>query len=280
MRIKNKINLPESKYSLYKNSSEIAWKWLFERNGPLRTHTWNGYFEDVEHDPSLSNRVQITPVELAKYLSENPEFDKNANIHVPSLLYYALSAFKTEGMDAMNEQLWCFKPMGSHTARYASACALWFEQTGNEWFKEQAFRQLNTASYMTYDNGVVATGPGYLATWFSDGYSDYIRHFLDALAAIPEWAPSDENHLLRSSSIVQDIRYEDKKIEYSTFDINSSEKFRLVDKPIKVMVGNRNIEEKSSLKDEGWIWERLDKGGVLSIRNLSDSSLTKTIYLK
>ncbi len=279
VRIKNQINLSDKKSSDYKISAESAWNWLFEKNGPLRTFTWNGYFEDVKHDQMLANRVQITPVELAKYLSLNSQFDENVDIHVPALLYYALSAFKAEGMDAMNEQLWCFRPMGSHTARFASACALWFEQTGNEWFKDQASRYMNFASYMTYDNGVVATGSDYSATWFSDGYSDYIRHFLDGIAAIPEWAPSGENHLLRSSSIVQNISYTDKKIEYSTYDGSSTEKFRIVSKPTSIMAGKRKIKEKSNLEEEAWVWEKLEKGGVLTIRYIDDCTVVKAIIL-
>ena len=279
VRIKNQINLSDKKSSDYKISAESAWNWLFEKNGPLRTFTWNGYFEDVKHDKMLANRVQITPVELAKYLSLNSQFDENVDIHVPALLYYALSAFKAEGMDAMNEQLWCFRPMGSHSSRFASACALWFEQTGNEWFKDQASRYMNFASYMTYDNGVVATGSDYSATWFSDGYSDYIRHFLDALAAIPEWAPSGENHLLRTSSVVQKISYTNKKIVYNTFDKGSSEKFRLVAKPTKILVGDTKLKEVSSLEEEGWSWKKLKNGGVLTIRYSEDSSFVKTIIL-
>ncbi|MBL4879816.1 MAG: hypothetical protein JKX82_00695 [Oleispira sp.] len=281
IRIKDKIHLSESKNYLYEKSVKSTWNWLFDKNGPLRTFVWNGYFEDVEQDLSLANRVQITPIELSKYLSKNPEFDKDSNIHVPALLYYALSAFKTEGMDAMNEQLWCFKPMGSHTARYASACAIWFEKTGDEWFKDQAFRFLNTASYMTYDNGVVATGPTYQGTWFSDGYSDYIRHFLDVLAAIPEWAPANEDHLLKSSSIVQSISYENEKISYTTFDKNSIDTFRLVTKPAKVVVGDTELNEVSTLEQEGsWSWKKLKNGGVLTVRHLEDTSFDKTIFLK
>jgi len=280
VRIEDRINLSEKKSMAYKKTSEIAWDWLFGKNGPLRTFTWNGYFEDVDYDPRLANRVQITPVELAKYLAENQQFDQDRDIHIPTLLYYAISAFKNEEMDAMNEQLWCYRPMGSHTARFASACALWFEQTGNEWFKDQAFRYMNTATYMTYDNGVVATGPDYPATWFSDGYSDYVRHFLDVLGAVPEWAPSDENHLLRSSSVVQHINYKDKKIEYRTFDNNSTEKFRLIAKPTRIMVGDKKLKEVSNKEEKGWAWYKLKKGGILSINYREDYSLVKTIILK
>ena len=279
IRIKKRINLSEEKSTGYKNATEIAWNWLFGKNGPLRTFVWNGYFEDVDYDPQLANRVQITPVELAKYLTVNPEYDTNPEIHVPALLYYAVSAFKAEGMDAMNEQLWCYRPMGSHSARYASACALWYEKTSNEWFKDQAFRYLNTATYMTYDNGVVATGSDYLATWFSDGYSDYVRHFIDVLAAVPEWAPADENHLLRSSAVIQQISYEGNKIVYTTFDGPSTEKFRLPKKPSEILFGDRKIKENSDLKEEGWKWEKLKTGGVLTVSYSAGSNQTKTIVL-
>jgi len=278
VRIKARIKLPEDKASLYQKAADEAWRWLFSTEGPLETFIWNGYFEDVESDPSLTNRVEITPVELAKYLSEHPDQDKNVDIHVPALLYYAVSAFKTEGMDAMNEQLWCYRPMGSHTSRYGSACALWYEHSGNEWFKDQAYRFLNLAAYMTRDNGVVSTGPDYQGSWFSDGYSDYIRHFLDALAAVPEWAPAGENHLLRSSSVVQSIHYQKSKIDYTTFDEQSTEKFRLTAKPAKIIVGSKEIKEALTAGKEGWNWKKLEKGGVLIIRHEQGNSVT--IFIK
>jgi hypothetical protein len=274
IRIGDRIGLSDERKALYRQSAGTAWNWLFDKNGPLRTFIWNGYFEDVEHDPTLSNRVQVTPVELAKYLAENPVSDKMFDIHVPALLYYAVSAFKTQGMDAMNEQLWCYRPMGSHTARFGSACALWYENSGNKWFRDQAFQYLNMAAYMTHDNGVVSTGPDYPATWFSDGYSDYIRHFLDALAAVPEWAPAGENHLLRSSSVVQSIYYQDHKIEYVTFDQKSTEKFSLMKKPSEVLAGTKELKEVSDPNDEGWRWMKLEKGGVLIICREQGNSVT------
>ena len=277
LRIRNRIELPEEKFFLYKKAAKEAWAWLFAKNGPMRTFIWNAYFEDVECDPLLQNRVQITPVELAKYLSENPERDKNRAIHVPALLYYSASAFKNGEMDFMNEQLFCFRPMGSHTARYGSACALWYEQTGDEWFKDQAFRYMNAASYTTRENGVVSTGPDYSASWFSDGYSDYIRHFLDAMAAIPEWAPEGENHLLRSSSVIQSIQYQEEKIEYTTFDMQSNETLKLVHKPTKVMAEETVLKESHISTGNGWYWQELKDGGVLKIKH-NDSRSIEIIF--
>ena len=39
--------------------------------------------------------------------------------------------------------------------------------------------------------------------WLTDGYGDYVRHYLRAMAAAPELAPPDQNHLLRTSSVVR-----------------------------------------------------------------------------
>jgi hypothetical protein len=278
LRLKDRIALFAGQEAAYRRAANIAWSWLFSRNGPLRTFIWNGFFEDVVSDSTLSNRVQITPVELAKYFSLHGEEETGADvdIHVPALLYYALSAFKTEGMDAMNEQLWCYSAMGSHTARFGAACALWFERSGEERFRDMAFRYLNMASYMTHDNGVVSTGLNYTGgAWFSDGYSDYIRHFLDAMAAVPAWAPAGENHFLRSSSVIQTIRYQPDAITYRTFDPVATERFRLTRKPAGITAGTQALQESINLSSEGWTWEPCPTGtgGILNIRHQHDCSV-------
>jgi len=47
------------------------------------------------------------------------------------------------------------------------------------------------------------------------------------LSAVPEWAPPDENHILRSSSVVKSVIYADNAVTYTTFDKASSELLRL-----------------------------------------------------
>ena len=94
--------------------------------------------------------------------------------------------------------------MGSHTARFASVLALWHERTGDPVAREKAFRSFNWASYMCDRRGVVRVGPLEASHWFSDGYGDYIRHFMVGMGAVPDWAPG-EDHLLRSSSVVTDV---------------------------------------------------------------------------
>jgi hypothetical protein len=261
------------KVESYKKASESAWTWLFSKNGPMKTFIWNGYFEDVPRDTNRINRVQITPLETARYILKHPEKDSNWRKDVPAILNWVASAFAVEGMDAIREQTWCYEPMGSHTARYASVCALWYEKTGVESYKEEAYRFYNFATYMCEDNGYVWTGPGWQTSWFTDGYGDYIQHFMEGLSAVPEWAPPDENHFLGSTSVVKNINYSPAEISYTTFDDSSIEVFRLKSKPEMVKINNNQISQLKELKQEGFTWNELDKGGILRINHLSGAKL-------
>jgi hypothetical protein len=63
--------------------------------------------------------------------------------------------------------------------------------------------------------------------WLTDGYGDYVRHYLRAMASFPELAPDDQNHLLRTTSVIQNIDYGGSTITYKKFDLDSSERFKL-----------------------------------------------------
>ena len=125
--------------------------------------------------------------------------------------------------------------MGSHTSRYASINALWYELTGDTEAKEKAFRSFNWASYMCRESGWVNVGPVDQSFWFSDGYGDYIRHFLAGMASVPEWTPDGETHLLRSTSLITRVSYQPGGVRYSAFDATGSKVLKLNFKPAHVL---------------------------------------------
>ena len=47
------------------------------------------------------------------------------------------------------------------------------------------------------------------------------------MAAAPELASEDQNHLLRTSSVIQNIAYAPDRIRYRKFDARSTERFKL-----------------------------------------------------
>jgi hypothetical protein len=186
------------------------------------------------------------------------------------------------GAEVLSEQINDMDKMSSHTARYASVQALWHERTGNADAKERAFRSFNWATYSCREDGLVKTsldeGTGY---WFSDGYGDYTRHFLRGMASVPEWAPKDENHLLRTSSVVRSIDYAKDKIEYRVFDSAGEELFKLRDRPRKILLNGKPISDRESVEvnDEGFTVKSVAGGGFavkIHRRNAKEAAVLLT----
>ncbi|MBN1998517.1 hypothetical protein JW935_13245 [candidate division KSB1 bacterium] len=265
LRIRERINLTDEQTAAFKKARQLAWDWLYSINGPMKTFIWNAYFEDIPNDSDRTNRVQITPLETARYLIKNPELDTLIEKNVPALISWVGSVFSTAEMDAIKEQTWCYAPMGSHTARYASLCALWYERSGEKIYKDLAKRFFDLATYMCHKDGYVSVGPEWPGAWWSDGYGDYIRHFMEGLGAVPEWAPQDENHLLKSTSVVQSIKYSRRGISYQTYDSNSVETLRLIQKPKLVRFEEQIIPSSDLLEENKWTWEKLENGGVFRV---------------
>jgi hypothetical protein len=281
VRTKDRIRLSKEKQDAYEAASRIAWAWLYSAEGPIKTSIWKGYFEDIRFDPINLNRVNNSPMEFARYLLKAPQRDSEIATTVPGLVWWVKTTFGEKGMNAINEQTGCYLPMGSHTSRYASICAMWYEQSGDRWFKEEAYRFFNHASYMAEPDGVVQTGHNWGAEiWFSDGYTDYIRHFMEGLGAVPEWAPAGENHLLRSSSVVQKIQYSDRSITYQTYDPDAKEVLRLAAKPVAILVNGKAIKETKDTTAEGWVWEPLSTGGVLKINRKKGAAVSINLPAK
>lgn len=271
IRIKSLLSLSEATIAKYEKARNTAWKWLFSWNGPMKTYVWKGYFEDVQYDVINENRVQVTPMEVARYLIQHPEYDPYYKENVLALIHWCNSVFGTRnslGYNAQCEQLKCMTPMGSHTARYASVCAMWYALEKSEWYKNEALENFNWATYCTSKSGFVSVGPDWMPAWFSDGYGDYIKHFIDGMAAIPEWAPAGENHLLGSTSVVQKVDYGAKEIAYRTFLSESTEVLRLKSLPKQITVDGNVIKRVDNLTgDEAWSWEKLKIGGILRINH-------------
>jgi hypothetical protein len=99
--------------------------------------------------------------------------------------------------------------------------------------------------------------------WFSDGYGDYIRHFVVAMGAVPEWAPPRENHLLRSTSVVTRVEYAPSRVAWTTFDADATETLRLSARPATVTSAGQALSERETLDDAGYEVRPLASGDVV-----------------
>jgi uncharacterized protein with LGFP repeats len=106
--------------------------------------------------------------------------------------------------------------LSCRTAAWGAINAMYYERTGDGSARENAYRSLNYATcFMDSDGRFSFCGLSHGSIyWFEDGYADAGRNIMRALGAIPEFAPVGQNHLVRSSSVVQKVKYEDRSVEY------------------------------------------------------------------
>jgi hypothetical protein len=118
------------------------------------------------------------------------------------------------------------------------------------------------------------------AIWLTDGYGDYVRHYLRAMAADPSLAPYNQDHLLGTSSLVQSIAYQPGDITYTTADIGAQDVLRVSFVPNQVTEGGVALNKLDSIADlqtqDGYTLDAPgDAQGVLRIHH----SLSATVSI-
>ena len=260
----------------YGHARALAWNWLL-RN-PLNPRSrawrkWSGYFEDV--DKSASNVNQAAPTMTARYLLTHPApetIDPDWRSHVEDMLEWVRTYFGRgpfHGAWAIDEQhppggRGCCSAagLGSTTSRWGAVNALYAERTGDPIARRRAIGSLNYATYFSDRRGRVACcgddfGNPY---WFDDGYADYSRSFSWAMGALPELAPHGQDHLLRSTSVIQSVRYRTKNVAYRAFHRDGTEVLRLSFEPASVWSDGGSLERRADLDGPGFTVEQLADG--------------------
>ncbi|MEP7279167.1 MAG: hypothetical protein ABI813_11030 [Bacteroidota bacterium] len=254
------ISMNKGDRDAFQHAFDLTANWM--RTYPAKTNDWGPFFEDVV---GFSN-TQINATTYAMYLMEHPQFDPNWKSTVKNIFEWVHKElgnkeFVKFGVDVTNEQTVYLVPGNSHSSRQASMELLYWSLTGDTTYTRNAIKELSWATYMVADDG-----RNYYPrsdVWMTDGYGDYVRHYIRAMAAVPQLAPSNEDHMLKSSSIVQTISYKGDAIKYKIYDKASHDLFTLAAKPAQVTVNGKLLKEKST--GDGWQWQPLDKGGILII---------------
>jgi hypothetical protein len=255
----------------YRRTRAAAWQWL--QQYPLRNNLWVGYFEDVA--PSYANMNSVIPLELARYLLWHPEFDGQWRAHARALIDWVREnarwpKYRVHGALVTTEQgngsnFCCNKPnqcCDSHTARLAAVEALYYARTGERRMREEARRSLNWATYFQGLPGQ-AHAPFGNQWWFNDEFTDGPRRMMEALWAVPEWAPADASHLLGSSSALTHVEYGRGSVRYATFDADARDVLRLDFRPTSVRAGGRALRAVCGSPGAGWCYDAAT--GVLRI---------------
>ncbi len=262
----------------YKSGFDRLLDWM--KSYPMKENKWGPFFEDVD----WWSETQINAMTFARFIMDHRQYFDDWKTDVMKIIEWSHRTFgndkwKKYGVVVTNEQTVYQAPANSHSARQAADELLFVSLTGDSSFYENAIRELNWATYMVDFDGRNRF-PGD-EPWLTDGYGDYVRHYLRAMDAIPSLAPPDEDHILSSTSVIQQADYEGhlKKfyglnfeqvdssqvvLFYRTYDPGGTEKIRLRKKPSSVMLDYKPMDER--ITGEGFQWQPMDPGGVLIIR--------------
>ena len=281
------IKMDKGEVILYQQAFDKILTWM--KKYPLKNNKWGPFFEDV---PGWSD-TQINAITFAQFMMTHQEYFpewKNVAEGIFKWVYKTLGNNKWEkfGVIVVNEQTAYMTPGNSHTSRQASAELQYVALTGDSSRKQNAIRQLNWATYMVDFDGKNCYPQD--ENWLTDGYGDYVRHFLRAMAASPELSPSDEEHIVFSSSVIQQVEYQNTlvknmnqgikspdnqniKIRYTAFDRKGIEKIRLLKKPSQVLLGKVFVEASDNLMIDGYKWKALKNGGILTINRMNGNEV-------
>jgi hypothetical protein len=273
------IEMKKGDTKAYQKAFDTILSWMKEY--PLKNNRWGPFFEDI---PGWSD-TQINAITFAQFMMNHPQYFPDWKPQVQNIykwVYATLGnkSWQKYGVTVVNEQTAYQIPGNSHTARQASAELQYTILTGDSTYKENALRQLNWATYMVDTDGKNRYPQD--ENWLTDGYGDYVRHYLRAFAFMPELAPTDEDHILSSTSTIQFAEYQNSrfkkfqfaprvdgiiKLEYIAYD-SGVEVIRLREKPSKILFDNKETQASNITNKEGFEWKALKKGGLLILSRI------------
>lgn len=250
------------KKDVYEKSFNSFLEWMKEY--PLKNNKWGPFFEDIPGWSDTQTNAISFAMFILQYRNLFPSWKENVR-GIIDWTYRELGNHEYEKfkVTVMNEQTVYRVPGNSHSSRQASVELMYGVLSGDTSFTENAIRTLNWATYTVASDG----RNRYIRDdiWLTDGYGDYVRHYLRAMAAMPELAPADKNRLLGSSSVVRSVKYLADRIEYITWDDSANEILHLISKPKSLTVNDRSINEETKTQKEEWSWQPLQKGGILNV---------------
>ncbi len=249
------------------NVTEYLAALLKVRNFILEFPMKSGYWTDGHTDTDVNSNTyksNMSASNFTLYLFDHPDFDPAYKSDIPALIRWTEDHFvrhsapgeasRQWGANIVGEQDDFLPKMDYQTARYGAECARWYALTGNTSFKEKAYRSLNWVTYCSDTNGMAFESPlsKGVTSWWSDCYGEGPRMFYHALAAVPEWAPKGENHILYSKYVLKNVNYKQNSIVYETTESDDIEYLRLRFRPSQIRVnGNQISSEHFSIKPLG-----------------------------
>jgi hypothetical protein len=246
---------------------------------PMKTGYWTDGHSDTDVK-SNTYKSNLSASNMTLCLFDYPELDPDWKTDIPRLIKWTEDNFIFRsapgepstmwGANIVGEQDTFLVKMDYQTARYAAECARWFAVSGDESYKEKAYRSLNWVTYCNDSTGLAFESPVSkgVSSWWSDCYGECPRMFYQAFAGIPEWAPPGEDHILYSEGILKSVQYAEKQVKYTAAAANGVVFLRLSFKPERVTINGKDIPVSRDLIPDTFLLKSLGKGDYsLTIKN-------------
>jgi hypothetical protein len=222
---------------------------------------------------------------VAQYMMDRPEAfpDWRTDVrNIMSQIYCRLSV-NPESMGDVYSGAWaypessscCLKSLQYPIPATAAVFARYGETTNDAWARELARRQVILWTYDIHETGVVEdliNGGVYVAAiWFNCGHTWPFKSLLDHIAWQPELTgASRENHIMRSSAVVADVRYARGRIAYRTYDAVApcDDVLRLAFVPKSISADGKSLQKRETLSENGYSIKSLPNGDcIVTIRH-------------
>ena len=264
----------------YKNTYQQVREWVLKY--PRKNGLWvDGHTDNlIKGTGNLSN---MSASNAGLFICDFKEFDPEWHTTLPQLIKWTEDNFVFKsapgephtmwGANIVGEQVDFMPKMDYQTARYAAQCAEWYAASGDETYKEKAFRSLNWVTYCNDSTGRAFESPVSkgVNSWWSDSYGEGPRMFYHVFASIPEWAPVHENHILYSKNVLNQISYAEKGLKYTARQKTGTEYIRLNFKPNIITLNGNKLFLKYKANNAYYTLKMLPKGDYAVVINRKDS---------
>ncbi len=243
--------------------------------------TWGRYFWDWD---GPVQECLITS-EAARYIMDNkaefPNWYQDAR-NILTLFFNHTSVNPGSNGDVYSGA-WAYPESSSCCGRslwyspmiHAPALAQYALETGDTWCRELAYRQMVLQTYDVHETGVsednIDGGAIVNGNWLNIAHPLPLRFVLAGIGWLPEEVgASRENHIVRSTAVVNSVSYGDGRIEYTTFDAsaNTTEVLRLAFVPKGVTADGKRLERRANADGNGYAVKKLPNGdAIVSIRH-------------
>jgi len=191
--------------------------------------TWGRNYWDWANPVQAENVTEFAARYFMDHKEEFPHWKTDAR-NILGLFFNRTGVCPTSAGD-MYSGAWAFPESSGCCGRslwygpmeLAAAWAQYAAEAQNPWARELARRMQLLATYDGHETGVSEDNidGGFVVNhaWFKIAHPMALKHLLATVAWLPEWfAPCRENHIVRSTAVVNSVQYGPGRIEFSTFD--------------------------------------------------------------